>query len=536
MADPFPGGTLGVFVTKLSPDGGSLVYSTYLGGGFGRDIAVDSSGSAYVVGDTSTTDFPTVNAFQAGLAGVSDAFVTKLSPAGSALVYSTYLGGADYDDAWALTVDGSGSAYVVGQTRSADFPTQNPYQADAAGGMDAYVTKLSPTGSTLEYSTYLGGSADDTATAVAVDGSGSGYVAGWTVSTDFPTLNPYQTAAGSDDAFVTKLSPGGSSLVYSTYLGGGNVEIAYGMAVDAAGSAHVAGVTYSPDFPVLDPYQTVQSSIDAFVTKVAPTGSSLDYSTYLGGSGDEVALEVAVDATGGIYVAGYTSSEDFPVLEPVQGGRRGFFDGFVTKLAPGGGGKLAAKGSGGLEYSTYLGGAGDTAIVGELVTDMALHASGDVFVTGYTESTTFPTMDPYQAAPVAVPDAFVARIGPPPPLAFYTVAPCRAVDTRSFSGPALACSPSPTPRTFALAGACGIPEDARAVSFNLAVTQPGAAGNFRLFPSGSLTPLASSINYAAGATRGNNGVVRLSAGALGVSCHQASGTAHAIIDVNGYFK
>jgi hypothetical protein len=517
-----------VFVTKLSPSGSSLVYSTYLGGSSGdysREVVVDGTGNAYVTGETSSPDFPTLNPYQSHQ-GQTDAFVTKLAPSGSSLIYSTYLGGSGPDNGEGLAVDGTGSAYVTGKTYSTDFPTLNPYQTDQ-GGSDAFVTKLSPSGSSLVYSTYLGGSGDESARDVAADSSGNAYVTGESDSSDFPTVNPYQTDQGGRDLFVTKLSPSGSSLVYSTYLGGSSTEISgEGFALDGAGSVYVTGWTFSTDFPTVNPYQTDQGGVDAFVTKLSPSGSSLVYSTYLGGSSHENGWAIAVDDSGSAYVTGATLSTDFPTLNPFQADQPDW-DVFVTKLSPSGTS---------LVYSTYLGGGRQEAAYG-----LAVDGSGNAYVTGKTESADFPTFNAYQASLFGAGDAFVAKLAATStPSRFYTLAPCRAVDTRLAAGPsggpALVCSSSPSPRAFAFGGICGIPATARAISYNVTVTQPTAAGHLRLFAAASSTPSVSSINYAAGATRGNNGIVRLGSGGLNVTCHQGVGTAHVIIDVNGYFE
>ncbi len=271
--DPFFGSG-DAFITKLSSNGSALTYSTYLGGtgsDFGNGIAVDTSNSAYVAGYTTSTDFPMSTAYQGTLAGSVDAFVTKLNSAGSALTYSTYLGGTDSDSGYGIAVDASGNAYVVGQTYSNNFPTLGPFQATVGGGSDAFITKLSSAGNTLTYSTYLGGSGADYANGIAVDASGSAYVAGYTSSGNFPTQHAVQVAfAGWSDAFITKLSSAGSALTYSTYLGGSDSDYANGIAIDANGSAYVTGLTYSTNFPMQNPFQpnNVDSS-DAFVTNLS---------------------------------------------------------------------------------------------------------------------------------------------------------------------------------------------------------------------------------------------------------------------------
>ena len=246
--------------------------------------------------------------------------MAKLSTAGNSLVYSTYLGGNGQDGGSSIVVDSSGSAYVTGVTSSTDFPTQNPFQMDPDQfGYDAFVTKLSPSGNSLVYSTYLGGNSEDVGLGIALDGSGSAYVTGYTYSTDFPIQNPFQMNQPGQDGFVTKLSPSGNSLVYSTYLGGNEEDFGgYSIAVDGSGSAYLTGQTESTDFPTQNPYQMDQPGLDAFVTRLSPTGNSLLYSTYLGGNGNDSAWGIALDGLGSAYVTGQTDSTDFPTQNPYQ--------------------------------------------------------------------------------------------------------------------------------------------------------------------------------------------------------------------------
>ena len=324
----------------MAPAGNALVFSTFLGGNEdeGYGIAVDGAGSAYVTGLTYSTDFPTQSAYQATLRGTYNAFVTKLTPAGDALAYSTYLGGSGLGDAgWGIAVDGAGSAYVTGYTQSTNFPTQSAYQASYQGGIqDAFVTKLTPTGNALVYSTYLGGSSWDGGYGIAVDGAGSAYVTGGTTSWNFPTQSAYQaTNQGVGNAFVTKLAPAGNALVYSTCLGGSGNDQAYGIAVDAAGSAYVTGLTSSTNFPTESAYQPTDQGggWDAFVAKLTPAGNALAYSTYLGGSDRDFVFGIAVDGAGSAYVTGTTRSANFPTQSPYQATSQGGpEDAFVTKL------------------------------------------------------------------------------------------------------------------------------------------------------------------------------------------------------------
>lgn len=353
-----PGGAaLDGFVTKLNSTGSALVYSTYLGGSdddVGNGIAVDSAGNAYVTGYTFSTNFPIANAIQATYGGdvgkesflFGDAFVTKINSAGSALVYSTYLGGSGSDAGYGIAVDATGAAYVAGDTGSTNFPTLNPLQATSAGIVDVFITKLNPAGSALVYSTYLGGAENDhtTRNGIALDSAGSAHVVGVTDSVNFPLANAFQGGVpGEDDAFVTKLNPAGSALVYSTFLGGfDGFDAATGIAVDAAGNAHITGHTSSDDFPTGgNAFQsTFGGATDAFVTKFTPAGG-LIYSSYLGGSGSDSAFGVAVDSAGDTYLTGVTNAGsntiDFSCF-PITTGAfdtslGGVDDAFVTKIS-----------------------------------------------------------------------------------------------------------------------------------------------------------------------------------------------------------
>jgi len=390
-----------------------LAYSTYLGGSdsdYANGIAVDSAHNAYVTGATSSSKFPTKNPLQTANAGGADAFVTKLNPTGSALVYSTYLGGSGDDFGSSIALDSAGDAYVAGLTSSANFPTVTPFQAANAGGQDVFVTKLSPTGGALLYSTYLGGGGDDVARSIALDSALNAYVTGRTHSTNFPTKNPFQAAnaGGTFDAFVTKLSPTGSALVYSTYLGGGGNDSGNGIAVDSAGDAYVTGYTDSTSFPTKNPLQAANAgSIDAFVTKLSSTGGALVYSTYLGGSGNDGGEGIALDSARNAYVTGDTSSTNFPTVNPFQAANAGGADAFVTKLN--------ATGSA-LVYSTYLGGGGD-----EIAYSIAVDSAHNAYVTGYTASTNFPTQNPFQAANAGgFSDVFVSKLSPTGSALFYS--------------------------------------------------------------------------------------------------------------------
>ena len=376
----------GIFVAKLDP-AGAQDYFFFFGpqtfdSSHGRAIAVDNAGAAYITGVTSPSSpgFPTTSgAFRpvpcpAGVLDNSDGFVAKVNPAGTALVYSTYLCGSGHDSPNAIAIDAAGNAYVAGSTHSLDFPTRNAFQSSnraAPYGLSAFVTKLDASGSALLYSTYLGGSDDTGAQGLALDALGQAHVTGYTTATDFPTTaDVVQPTAGSraclngpcTDAFVTKLSTDGTGLMYSTYLFGDFHDSGVGIAVDGTGHAYVTGTTYSSNFPIVQAFQPQHGELgpDAFVTKLNPTGTAIVYSSYLGGhnvhgqllEGEDEGLGIAVDGSGNAYVGGYTSSFNFPTtanafqrtLAEGSCGTLGYLcaDAFVTRISAGGPGVTPA--------------------------------------------------------------------------------------------------------------------------------------------------------------------------------------------------
>jgi hypothetical protein len=328
------GGSTDAFVAKLSPDGQELLYATYLGGSSedaAYGIAVDANGSAYVTGSTESSDFPVFPVFvpegeagscptlQCSNGGASNAFVTKLAPDGSDLAYSTYLGGSGYDVAQGIAVDTLENVYIAGFTQSPDFPTISPFQSTLLGTQNAFVAKLAPSGATLLGSTYLGGSGNDAASALAVDAQGDVYVAGYTQSKDFPAHALQKSLLGTQNAFVTEFAPSLEKFVFSTYLGGSGEDAANAIALDASGNLFLAGATTSVDFPVQGAYQSSNAgNQDSFVAQLAAGGGSLVYSTFLGGSGTDVAAGLALDDAGTAYVVGQTRSADFPVRDAFQ--------------------------------------------------------------------------------------------------------------------------------------------------------------------------------------------------------------------------
>jgi hypothetical protein len=409
------GGSADVFVAKISASGTNLVYATYLGGdqedaAFG--VAVDAAGNAYVTGLTSSTNFPvTANAVSTNIHGAArfgfyeyDAFVAKLDASGANLVYSTYLGGTNADQAVAVAVDGSGNVYVTGDTKSSDFPTNNVTSTFGGGSRDAFVVKLTARDTNLVYSRFLGGNGEDRGQGITVDSAGNAIVTGQTGSTDFPTTNALQTnfLGGGFDSFVTKLDASGSNLIFSTYIGGTGSDSALRIASDPGGNIYLAGFTFSTNFPTHNALFATNSGLeDIFVTKLDASGTNFVYSTYLGGNLNDEAWGIAVDTNGNAYVVGLTASANFPTTNALQSTLKGVSDAVVIKLGP----------AGTLEYSTYLGGDG--------VEDgyaIAVDNAGNAYVTGLVTSTnftTFPRTNALQSANGGgTSDAFVAKLFP----------------------------------------------------------------------------------------------------------------------------
>jgi hypothetical protein len=331
------GGYTDAFFLKLNNAGNSLLLGTYLGGSadeIARDLTVDDSGHAYIVGETTSSDFPIKNAIQPYNNGGRDAFVAKFPSTGDNYIYSTYIGGASADISLAVTVDATGAAYMTGQTESMDFPTFNPFQSDQLS-RDAFVTKISDNGANLLYSTYLGGSGLDYGLSIDVESNGIACISGMTTSLNFPTVNPYQNSNKGDlDILIAKLSAEGNNLIYSTYLGGSSNDYGRGIKIDASGSMTITGETYSDDFPILDEIQSNQPGIDGYVAKLSNSGIQLLFGTYLGGSGPDYINGMALDNSGAVYVVGYTQSNDYILQHPFQDTfMGGDFEGFVSKIS-----------------------------------------------------------------------------------------------------------------------------------------------------------------------------------------------------------
>jgi hypothetical protein len=421
------GSTTGdAFIAKLDNTGSKLLYFTYLGGSGddgALDLAVDSTGNAYITGFTVSPDFPTQNALFSKLGGTADvtfhfyppdAFVAELNTNGSALVFSTYMGGTTNDVGSAIAVDPAGFIYVAGHTGSSDFPVTNAWQPSLAGANNVFIAKFARGGTKLVYSTYFGGSGIDQGEGIAVDSAGYAYVAGSTDSIDFPitpgaaqtNLNNIGVFSGIFDAFLAKLAPDGQRLVYSTYLGGENNDFGYRVAVDSSGNAYMAGATQSPDFPRTNSFNLALGedginalNFDAFLTKFDPAGK-IQYSSQFGGTDNDVAWDVAVDASGRAFVIGITMSTNFPVANAFDlftttnsGGKDIFVVAFDTNPPT-------------VLYSAYLGGPSD-----DFGYAIALDAEANAYISGMTLSTPFPTtVRPFQATLSGYSDAFVAKI------------------------------------------------------------------------------------------------------------------------------
>lgn len=455
----------GAFGTSLMPVGdafiakftstGTLAYLTYLGGDWedcAMAIAVDREGNAYLTGFTTSPNFPTTPGVRqtrnAGTAGnpiirFGDAFVAKLNPAGDQLLYSTLLGGARDDAGTAIAIDSAGNAYIGGVTQSLNFPVSESApqrQLAGAGGQptfferttplfqtgDGFVAKLNPTGSALVWSTYLGGAQDELVTSIAVDSATNVYVAGGTLSPSFPTTTgAYQTQyRGFDllndsfrfgDGFVTKYNAAGTNVLYSTFLGGTGDDVIQGLTLDSTGAAYVAGSTSTRNLPTTanvfqSSYQgppelgtAVQIFGDAFVAKLNPAGSGLAFLTYLGGASDDAATGIALDPAGNIYVSGFTQSPNFRVTPDAAQSAAG------QPYAQGGGGDaflaVLDPTAGRVTYSTYWGGRGPDVALG-----IAVDPAGNAYLTGVTGSPNLRgTPRVFQMAPGGSADGFIAR-------------------------------------------------------------------------------------------------------------------------------
>jgi uncharacterized protein (TIGR03437 family) len=464
-----------IVVTKMDASGSRLLYSTYIGGvgsELATGVALDAAGALYITGVTDSTDFPvTPGAYQTkpaptptGTKDFANCFITKLNPAGSALVYSTFLSGSLRDGCTAIAVDRAGSAVVIGASVSTDFPTtpdapQSRYRLGQGDpSYDAIVAKLNPAGSALVFSTFIGGNGNDSAHGVAVDNADNIYVTGVTNSgntfpvTDAAFDRTYNGQGGSPgfynigDAFLLKLNPLGTQLIYSTLLGGARDDSAFAVAVDPQGNAYVTGNTLSQDFPVTagaaqrtwagaggQPYLPAG---DIFLTKVNPAGTAIVYSTLLGGSLDDRAISLALGPDNSVHLVGHTLSTNFPVTNDAAQtllkstnptDPRATGDGFYAHIDPAGTRVL---------YATYLGGANS-----DWLTGVSLDATGAITVTGTTASSDIATTAAaYQRNYFGSPDNFlpmgdllIARFGDAPAVSVSAVVNAASYNAASVS-------------------------------------------------------------------------------------------------------
>ncbi|WP_035247523.1 DUF7948 domain-containing protein, partial [Desulfogranum mediterraneum] len=400
-----------VFVIKLSADGSSTLYSTYLGGTSNDQshaIAVDSSGNVYLSGSTQSADLAIVGGAASALGGAQDAFVAKLNAAGDTLLYSSYFGGTgDADTGYGIALDPSGNAYITGQTDTPanKFPdTSGVVDSSFAGASEAFIAKFNPTLSgtgSLVYATYLGGDGSDSATDIAVDASGNAYVGGWTTSTDFATSNGFRTTGNGTEGFVTKLNPTASSILYSTYVGGTAVDYVKGLTLDGNNNLYLVGQSNSSGMATAGANQTTLSGgYEGFLMKLDPTQSGADsqiYATYLGGDQDDSAEEVAVDSSGRAHVTGTTSSALTATGDAFDSTINASIDeAFLMIFDPAGAN---------LDYASYIGGMGS-----DSGNSIVLDSAENIYIAGTTTNVTFDNVSsPNIVVAGGSTDAFVVK-------------------------------------------------------------------------------------------------------------------------------
>jgi hypothetical protein len=402
------GGNLDAFVMKVDSTGQTILSATYFGGSLddeGHRITLDNSGFVYVTGYTSSPDFPIVNGFQTKLGGKKDAYIMKIDNAVSQILFSSYIGGSQDDLPFGLSVDTSGNIYISGATSSPNYPVVSPILGTFGGGSgDAFVTKISPQG-TLIYSTYLGGIGNDHSFDVTSDSDGNAYVVGYTTAA-LPNIvrAVYGTASDPEQAFLAKLSPDGSTLLAFLYIGGFGIDEAVRVVLDSNQNIIISGYTSAANFPVLNAIQPnnggIANTFDIFLIKLLPDLSDIVFSTYIGSDGSESAPGLAVDTDDNIYLAGFTSSFQFPVVNGINigtsgGNLHGDRDAYVMKLTP----------TGRILFSTYVGGSSSDGAVG-----IAVDAAKNIYVTGFTFSSDFPVENAFQEDPAGASDGMLMKI------------------------------------------------------------------------------------------------------------------------------
>jgi hypothetical protein len=410
-------GDTDVHIMKLGTATNTIFYSTYLGGDTienAFEVAVDRFGNAYLAGITTSSDFPAINGYDISHNGGEDYFVSKLSSNGNTLIYSTYLGGLDNESLHypngplgGMCIDNSGNVYLAGVTYSQDFPAVHGYDMTKDIEWDAFAAKLSSSGDSLIFSTFLGGGGGEAGYDIAVDSSGIVYIVGFTTSNNFPTFNPFKESIPNydhfGDAFITLLSSDGGSLLYSSYFGGDRLDFACGIVVDEYGNIYIGGITDSKNFPTKNAYDGTaednSNKHNAFISKFSPMGGDLLYSTYLGGVNDDYANRIAIDNQGLVYLTGCTDSPDFPNINGFSGSVQGTWNPFVS---------VVSTTERCLEFSTLL--SSDGVVYGR---DIVVEDNGTIHIAGTANAQTYPT-SPNALYPnhIAGYDGFLAEILP----------------------------------------------------------------------------------------------------------------------------
>ena len=373
------------FVCKLNSSGTALVYSTYIGG-TRKDclnaIAVDSAGNAYVTGWSNSSNFPTTHGEKNK--GNNDITVVKINASGNALEYATMFGGLDSEDSWAITLDSSGHAYVVGRTWSINFPTtEHAYDQNYKGNRDGFVAELTVSGDAFVYSTFLGGNNYDALYDICIDDDGNAYVVGDSFSSDYPTTNDAydRTYHGGYDIIISKLNPTGTALVYSTYIGGNDNDAAYFMSLDSERNVYFSGASYSLDYPTTaNAFDTTHNGyVDVICGKLDVSGSNLLYSSFVGGTGGDWGSAISVCSSGIMTITGSTDSKNFPTTaDGFDTANNGNSDVFLIRIDPNSANQLV--------FSSYLGGRGV-----DRGCDMAVDSNNCIYLSGITRSADFPT-------------------------------------------------------------------------------------------------------------------------------------------------
>ena len=406
--DTTQNGDRDIVVGRLTDSGTNLLWASFIGGSgsdAARSVAVDVVGNVVVVGETKSPDMPVLSAYDSTLNGKRDAYIAKLSASGDTISWATYLGGAEDDWGSGLAVGSDNGIFVGGGTSSADFPTLGGYDQSYNGSSDIWLGKLSTSG-TLVWATYLGGSGGDQLSSIALDIAGRVTIGGGSGSSDIPVVNGYDTTHNNNwDFYAARLSASGDSLLWATFVGGRDSETAVGLALDSAGNVAFAGYTMSEDLPTPGGYDLTPSGVDFYVAKLSSDGSSLMWGTYLGGSGTDFVDEVLVDRDGSVIVAGHTNSTDMPVLNGYSATNQGDYDVFAAKLS-------AAGDS--LVWASYLGGR-----TWECGIAAAFDDAGNIILGGFTDSNDFPTPSGFDRTYNGNQDGYLAKLAnSSPPVSF----------------------------------------------------------------------------------------------------------------------